>query len=96
MVTGDIIGFASLGLVILGGIIRNETTAARNAQKLDDLCEKVGRQNGRVGKLEESNVATARDFEHRMSKVEADGCNNKERLDKIEAIPYVEKRVQAG
>ena len=70
MLTGDIIGFTSLGIVILGGIIRNETTAAKNAQKLDDLCEKVGKQNGRVSKLEEGEEECSKGLEHRLTKVE--------------------------
>ena len=96
MLTGDIIGFTSLGIVILGGIIRNETTAARNAQKLDDLCEKVGKQNGRVLKLEEGEEECSKGIEHRLTKVETNQINTESRVDKIEAIPYVEKRVQTG
>ena len=94
MLTGDIIGFTSLGIVILGGIIRNEVTQAKNDQKLTDLCDHVSKQNGRVDKLETGEAECSKGIEHRLTKVETNQINTESRVDRIEEIPDVEKRVQ--
>jgi hypothetical protein len=96
MLTGDIIGFIGLGIIVLGGIIRNEKTSSKNSQKLDDLCVHVNKQNGRVDKLETGETECSKAMEHRLTKVETNLINTDSRVDKIEAIPYVEKRVQPG
>ena len=90
----DVIGFISLGVMIVGKSIADGIRQGKIEQKLSDLCEHVNKQNGRVDKLEDSSEQYAKENEHRITKVEATQGNVLQRLDKIEAIPYVEKRVQ--
>ncbi len=89
----DLIGFVSLGIMITGKAIADGIRQGKIEQKLEDLCDHVSKQNGRVGKLEDAAEECTKENEHRMTKVEATQGNVLQRLDRIEAIPYVDKRV---
>jgi hypothetical protein len=84
MQMGDVIGFAGLGVLIIGQIVATSLRQGRLEQKLTDLCEHVNKQNGRIAKLEEHENDCARDFEHRVSKLDTNQVNVMARLDKIE------------
>ena len=90
----DVLGFIGLGVMIAGKSIADGIRQGRFEQKLTDLCDHVAKQNGRVGKLEDAAEDCTKENEHRMTKVEAVQGNVLQRLDKIEAIPYVAKRVE--
>ena len=87
------IALYSLAFCVLLQIIGFSFWLGKLSQSVKDLVDNLKKQNGRVGKLEENESSCSREFEHRVSKVETNQQNTMDRLDKIEAIPYVEKRV---
>ena len=89
MTHSDLIAFLSLGVLIIIQIIAISVFAGKISQRLNDLCDHVNKQNGRVAKLEQAEEECAKGVEHRMTKVETIQGNVLQRLDKIETIPNV-------